>query len=488
MTAEVWDLAVVGAGPAGLAAAAAASAHGLTVTVVDEQPQVGGQIFRRPPAGLTTAPFRWPTGYPWGERLVRAAEAGPSSRVRWLPSTTALGVLRDDDGGPLRLVTSGPTRGGANGARTVRARRLLVATGAFDLPVALPGWTLPGVVAAGAAQGLLKSQGVLAGSRPVLAGSHPLLLLVADQLRAAGADVREVLLARGLPGPREAWGALPAVPGHVGMLAELAAAVVRLRAAGVRVRTRALVTHAHGTERVEAVSVRRVDRGWRPVGPERRVAADSLVLGFGFQPSTELAQQAGCAIRWDSPAGGWVVAHDGSQRTSVPDVLVAGEPAGVRGAEQARAEGHLAGLVAAADLAAPTPVTDRDLARARRAVARATRFSDVVQRMFAPDREGLLALAHHDTLVCRCELVTRGDVEATLDANPTMSMSSAVKLECRTGMGVCQGRYCETSVAGLVARRTGRSMTQVGGYVAQFPVKPTPLGNHRGEVSDPLSS
>lgn len=482
MTAEVWDLAVVGAGPAGLAAAQEASRHGLRVIVVDEQPHVGGQIFRRPPAGLTTRPHRWPTGYPWGEQLVAAAEAdaaAPSPSITWRPSTTALGVLHDDDG-PMRLVVSGPTSAGATGIQHVRMRRLLVATGAFDLPVALPGWTLPGVVAAGAAQGLLKSQGVLVGSRPVLAGSHPLLLLVADQLRAAGADVREVVVARGIPGPRELIRALPAVPGHVAMLAEMGAAVARLRAAGVRIRTRTIVTHAHGTDRVDAVSLRQVGADWRPVGPERRVEADSLVLGFGFQPSIELAEQAGCASRWDSAAGGRVVAHDGSQRTSVPHVLVAGETAGVRGAEQARAEGRLAGLVVATDLAARKP-SDREVARARRAVARASRFSAVVQRMFAPNRAGLLALAQHDTLVCRCELVTRADVEVTLDANPTMSTSSAVKLECRSGMGVCQGRYCETTVAGIVAARTRRSMTQVGGYVAQYPVKPALLGDHRGE-------
>lgn len=478
MSAEVWDLAVVGAGPAGLAAAAAASAHGARVVVVDEQQQVGGQIFRRPAAGFTARPFRWPAAYPWGRGLVGTAESdragldGTPPRVSWRLGTTALGVLHDD--GPLRLLVSGPNRAGVHGARTIRARRLLVATGALDLPVPLPGWTLPGVVAAGAAQGLLKSQGMLVGSRPVLAGSHPLLLLVADQLRRAGADVREVAIARGLPGPRELAAALPAVPGNVASLTELAAAVARLVAAGVKISTRTLVTHAHGDGRVESVTLRAVDAGWRAVGPERRVAADALVLGFGFQPSAELAEQAGCATRWDSAAGGWVVTHDEDQRTSVPEVLVAGEPAGVRGAEQARAEGHLAGLVVARDLGAEVP--GGELERARRAVRRATRFSDVVQRMFAPQRDGLLELVTHDTVVCRCEVITRGEVEATIDANPTMSSTSAVKLECRVGMGVCQGRYCESSVAGLVARRTGLPVEQVGGYVAQFPVKPERLG------------
>ena len=480
MSAEVWDLAVVGAGPAGLAAAQVASAHGLRVVVVDEQRQVGGQIFRRPAPGLTLAPHRWPAGYPWGEGLVRWAErdlTAPEPRVRWRLGTTALGVVHDD--GPVRLLVTGPTRSGLTGTQTLRARRLLLATGAYDLPAPLPGWTLPGVVTAGAAQGLLKSQGVLVGTRPVLAGSHPLLLLVAEQLRAAGAEVQEVAIARGLPTVREALAALPALPGHGRLLVEAARAVLRLRAAGVRVRTRTIVTAAHGEGRVAEVSLRPVGRDWLPVGPERRLAADALVLGYGFLPATELARQAGCGTRWDSAAGGWVVAHDAEQRTTVPEVLVAGEPAGVRGAEQAHAEGVLAGLVVASELGREVP--QRELVRARRDLARAARFSAVVQRMFAPDRAGLLALARPETLVCRCEEVTRATVEETLAANPTMSTTSAVKLECRTGMGMCQGRYCETTVAGLVARATGQDHPEVGGFVAQYPVRPVALGRQGGD-------
>src|SRR5690606_41920773 len=165
------------------------------------------------------------------------------------------------------------------------------------------------------------------------------LLRVADQLRAAGAEIAEVAFARGLPRPQEALAALPAVPGHLRLLTESAAAAARLIAARVPIRTHTIVTAAIGADRVTRVALAPVDRHWRVTGPRRTVAADALVIGYGFAPSTELARQAGCRLRWDSPAGGWVVAHDQRMRTSAAGVYVAGEPTGVAGADQARAQG-----------------------------------------------------------------------------------------------------------------------------------------------------
>lgn len=202
----MYDLVIVGAGPAGLTAAVTAADHGLSVLVVDEQRRPGGQIFRQPPPEFQE-PVRVPGAYRWGRALLRDCEQ--RTDISWRFSTTAYGVLRDDDDPDgLRLALYR-----AEGPELVRARRLLVATGAYDLPVAFPGWTLPGVLTAGGVQTLLKSQRLLAARRLVLAGSHPLLLLVADQLRAAGAEIAEVAFARGLPRPQEALAALPAVPG-----------------------------------------------------------------------------------------------------------------------------------------------------------------------------------------------------------------------------------------------------------------------------------
>lgn len=471
----MYDLAIVGAGPAGMAAAVAAADLGLSVVVFDEQQRVGGQIFRQPPTAFTGATTVFGAGYGWGRELIDRSES--NSQIEWEFGTTVFGLLRDRVDGAIctRVAVTGPL-----GSKAVAARRVIIATGAYDMPVAIPGWTLPGVIMAGAVQSLLKSQKLLSAPRLVLAGSHPLLIVVADQLRKAGADIAEVAFARGLPTMRESLGSLGAVPGHLGLFAETGVAIARLLAAGVKVSTKTIVTAAVGDREVEAVELAKVDSRWNKVGDTRRIQTSALVLGYGFQPSTELARQAGCEMVWDSPKGGWVVAHDALMRTSAPQVYVAGEPTGVAGAEQSRAEGKLASLAVAADLSADGAVglsvsTDGALRGARGELRHAARFSTVVQRLFEPQREALTELATPETLVCRCELVTKGQICDTLEQNPEMSRASAVKLECRSGMGPCQGRYCESSVAALVAAKRMRSVADVGYFSAHLPIKPVPV-------------
>lgn len=466
MAAMSFDVVTVGSGPAGMAGAVAAADAGLDVAVVDEQPRAGGQIFRRPPgefadSGLTAG------SYPWAPGLIADFEQHP--RITRFQPWSALGVLRDDLGGPLRIPIARQDEG-----RTLTADRLLLATGAYDLPVAFPGWTLPGVMTAGGVQGLLKSQRMRAAGPIVVAGSHPLMLIVAAQLVAAGAEVAEVAFARGLPGVREAVAARGAIPGHGRLLAEMAGAIGTLLRARVRISTRTAVSAAVGDGVLDAVDLVGVDRSWRSRGVVRRRPAATLVLGYGFSPSTELARQAGCEVVWDSPRGGWVVGHDEQMATSADRVWIAGEPTGVAGAEQSRAEGRLAGL-AIGQQARPGAVSAEDQAAAQQDLLRARRFSEVVQRMFEPQREGMASWATTDTMVCRCELVTRGRVERTLADNPFIDTANAVKLECRTGMGPCQGRYCELTVGSLVAEARGGTIADGGCFNGRFPVKPAPL-------------
>ncbi|TFI42485.1 FAD-dependent oxidoreductase [Rhodococcus sp. 1R11] len=465
-----YDLAVVGAGPAGMSAALSAADAGLSVLVVDEQLRAGGQIFRRPPIEFSDSVLAPTAGYGWAADLLERFDN--HSGITHMASSTAYGILRDRDEASLSLsiAVAGPTLNGA-----IAVQRILIATGAFDMPVAFPGWTLPGVMTAGAVQSLLKSQHVLASDDLVLAGSHPLLIIVADQLVKKGARVSELAFARSIPAPRELIAARRAIPGHTALLAESSRALVRLVSRGVTVSTKTIVTGAFGDRTVESVELAKVDMQWNASTERRRRAASTLVLGYGFSPSTELARQADCEMVWHSPKGGWVVAHDERMATSAPGIFVAGEPTGVAGAEQSRAEGHLAGLSIARELSAARAPTNATLAQAKSSVTRASRFSTVVQSMFEPQRQALAQLATPETTVCRCELVTCETVQRTLCDNPFISTASAVKLQCRSGMGPCQGRYCEGTVGALVANERRTSPREAGHFTAHLPVKPVPV-------------
>ncbi|MFD4757785.1 FAD-dependent oxidoreductase [Streptomyces sp. NPDC058439] len=468
----MFDLAIIGAGPAGMSAALTAADHGLTVVVIDEQQRAGGQIFRQPPETFTGSVLHPTAGYDWATELIRRFEADPrlTTEFGW----SAIGVLHDDaESDGLCVAINHPE----HGTRVIGARRLLIATGAYDLPVAFPGWTLPGVMTAGGVQTLVKAQKIAPVGDVVLAGAHPLLLLVADLLVRDGVPVREVAFAQSIPTPMDMLRALGALPGHLRMLAETGAILTRLVRKGIRVSPRTIVTAAHGTEHVSRIELARVDRRWKVTGAPRDVTASHLVLGYGFSASTELARQIGCELAFDSPRGGWVVTHDERLRTSVPGVFVAGEPTGVAGADQSRAEGTLAGLGIAASLGRAVPAAA--FAEAERGIHASTRFSAVVQNMFEPVRGALGDLATRETTVCRCELVTRGELDDFLESSPFVSDVNAVKLSCRTGMGPCQGRYCESSVGTVLASAREQTIGLGGRFSAHLPIKPVPVGDLR---------
>ena len=458
------DLAIVGAGPAGMAAAVAVAEAGFSVLVVDEQARAGGQIFRRPPAEWGQRHGRYKP-YTWAKDLIERFEDHP--RIQTAFRSTAFGVLRD--GADVQLAITTP-----EGGRLVAARRLLIATGAHDMPVAFPGWTLPGVMTAGGVQSLLKSQKLLMGQRIVLAGSHPILLVLAEQLLDAGAEIAEIALARGLPRLAEMLGAVPAVPGHAALFSAAFRALRKIIARGIPVSGKTIIDGAEGEAAVTGVRLAGVNHDWARTGGVRKVDADLLVLGYGFNPTTDLARQAGCKMQWQAALGGWVVAHDAGFQTSAAGVFVAGEPTGVAGAERSRAEGHCAGLTIAASLGGKmTPAQHK---AAHRDLAKAQRFARVMQSMFEPRREGLATLSQAaNVTICRCELVTSDQLDTVLGQNPFMSSVRAVKLECRTGMGPCQGRYCEGTVAARVARARASGIGEVGYFTANFPIRPVPL-------------
>jgi thioredoxin reductase len=457
-----YDLLIVGGGPAGLAALAQASAAGLRAALVDERVTLGGQIYKQPGPGFEVRDHAaLGRDHAAGRRLIDAAVATGAP----IMLATSVVAIRGD---AVVLVPDGEP------ARTVHAEQILLAPGAYDRPVAFPGWTLPGVLTAGGMQTLAKSQRVLPGERTVFAGSGPLALAFPAQLHALGAGIALVLEAGPPPRAGDVARLLRAARGNTDLLRDAARYRTRLLRARVPLRYRRIVVRAEGDGRVEAVVHAAVDRDWRPLpGTEERIAADTLCLGYGFASSTDLPRLAGCAFGYDADRGGAVVAVDAWMRTSVPRVFAAGDGTGVEGSYVAQDEGRLAALGAALDAGRITAQAARDAAApARRRLRRRRALRAALGRMHAVGA-GIDALADPATVVCRCEEVTLAQLDEAVSATADVSV---VKGFTRAGMGLCQGRNCQHQVAALIARRHGVPIADVPVATPRSPVRPVPLG------------
>lgn len=447
---EPADLVVVGAGPAGMAAAAGALAGGLRVVLVDAGTTVGGQFWRHPPEHARAA---IPTGdLHHGLREYRAlcetlTAHAAAGRLDLRPAHHVWSAVRRDDGFTVHAVDR--RRAPEETAVVLRAPRLLVATGAYDRQLPFPRWDLPGVLTIGGLQALLKGGGVAAGRRVALGGTGPFLLPVAAGLAARGVEVVVVCEAA----RPSAWlrhpGPLLRNPAKWAEGAGYAAALARHR---VPVRPRTAIVGAEGEDRVTSVRIASLapDGSPRP-GTERRIDVDAVGVGWGFAPQLDLLVPLGCALT-DSADGNAVVAVDDGQRTTVPGLYAAGEVCGIGGAPLAVDEGRLAAESVLADSGTTAAGPGRKrLAAVRARIAR--------QRAFAR----AMALAHpvpaawpvwlsDDTVVCRCEEVTAGTVRGAC-ADGGAHDHRQVKQLTRAGMGWCQGRMCGPAVHCLTARQ-----------------------------------
>ncbi|MDR2997825.1 MAG: FAD-dependent oxidoreductase, partial [Microbacterium sp.] len=355
-------------------------------------------------------------------------------------------------------ILTGPVDDAGRRGETLEADAVVIATGAHDRVLPVPGWTLPGVTSAGAVQAVAKRDGVALGARMVVAGAGPFLLPVAQSAALLGVDVVEVVEAATTGTLVKGWGRRPweltAAAGKAGELGSYAASLLRSR---TPYRLGSAVTRIHGTRAVEAVTVSRIDRDWRPIaGTERIIECDSVALGHGFTPRLEAAIQFGCEITSDR-----FVRVDGQQLTSIPGVHAAGEITGIGGADAALAEGAIAGLAAAgvpgADLRYRAPLAAR---RRMRAFAQRLQTHGI--------RPGWTAWLEDDTIVCRCEAATVASLTEFADAS-----SRGMRLATRAGLGPCQGRTCGRNVEDIVGaasgfdRRPVLSSVRIGELAAQ---------------------
>lgn len=449
---------VIGGGPAGMAAAAAAVREGAQVTLVDAAPLLGGQYWRhgaKDEAPGAPAP-RWHHGWSTFQGLRSSLEqARGAGRLTVLSSTQAWALRPQADGEFVvrtsRLPEAEPGSP-APGTDELRARSVVLAPGAYDRQLPVDGWTLPGVMAAGGLQAFIKVQEASPGQRVLLAGTGPFLLAAAASVLQAGAQVVAVCESADLTGwvPRGASAALVPSKGVEG--AQYAALLARHR---VPYLTRTVITRIEGEDRVRAVQVGRADRRGRalPGAPRRFEDVDVVGLGWGFVPQAELLLQTGAATRMDVD-GSLVGTVDHDQATNLPGLYLAGEITGVTGATGAVAEGEIAGAAAAhhaagaADGAGPFRAPRAAvLARARhRTFAQAMHYAHPVPQHWQ-DR------AADDTLLCRCEEVTMGEAIAARD-DLDLHDARSLKGSTRVAMGLCQGRICGFAASCLAGSGT----------------------------------
>ena len=457
---EQAELVIIGGGPAGLAAAIEARRAGVSVTILEERSSLGGQIYKQFAPGFSVVdPEEAGHEYRDGRQLIDAAERSGAEvrsgavvwgiwdkQVAWVQDETSAGVIE--------------------------AACIILAPGARDRPVAFPGWTLPGVLTAGAAKSLVATQRVLPGRRILMAGSGPLALAFSAQLVEYGANIVEVVEAA--PPPRPADLVRLVASASPSVLADAARYRARLLRQRIPLRHSSIIVRAEGANEVERAVVATVDRHWRVVpGTERALEVDTILLGYGLETSAELSRLCGCRQRYDLDMGGGLPIRDAWMRTSVPGIFAVGDGSGVAGSKNAIEEGRLAGIAAARDLGHLSPNVANDRARGiRRGLRRLERFRRTLARMY-PVGPGIYELATDDTIVCRCEEVTAGDLLALLDEGVTDP--NIVRARNRAGMGRCQGRNCSSHVAAMIARRGGVSIDRVEPLTVRPPVKPIPI-------------
>jgi NADPH-dependent 2,4-dienoyl-CoA reductase/sulfur reductase-like enzyme len=442
---------VIGAGPAGTRAAEVLVGHGLRPIVVDEAPASGGQIYRRQPPGFRrAAKLRYGFEAAKAEAL-HACFDELRARVDYRPDTSVWSIENKV------AFTLGPS-----GVERIRFDALLLCTGGVDRVLPVPGWTLPGAFTLGGAQIALKAQGCAIGKRVVFLGSGPLLYLVAYQYAHAGGTVAAVLDTARL---RDA---LPVMPGLLAGGLTLAKGLWYqnwLRFNGIVMRRGVRPIAAEGGSRLTGL---RYKNAW---GRERHIACDALGFGWGVKPECQLAELADCEMAFDALARQWLPECDADGRASAEGVYLAGDGAGVMGADAAEYRGELAALTLLADSGESTGAARRTYLKTR--LRRLMRFRIALERAL-PYPKGLAAALPDDTIICRCEAVTAGDIRHGQALQP--QEINRAKAYTRLGMGRCQGRMCGIAAAEILAHQKGVPLAEVGRLRGQAPIKPLHIG------------
>jgi len=446
---------VIGTGPAGVRAAQELVSGGLRPTVIDEGAKDGGQIYRRQPDGFTRS---YATLY--GTEAAHAQSLhldfdALKGKIDYLPHTLVWNITP----GTVHFASDAQYR-------TMEFDALIICSGATDRLLPVKGWQLAGTYSLGGAQVALKSQGCAIGARVVFMGTGPLLYLVAAQYVKAGAGVMAVLDTSTFAQRLRALPKLLAIPGA---LKNGIALISVLRRAGVRIYRGVRPMEITGTPEIGVSGVRAASQSGVPVD----IKCDAVALGYHLRPETQLADLAGCEMRFDEAAQQWLVAIDDEGRSSIDGIYIAGDGARVRGANAAECSGRIAALAVLKAAGMQPEGMAESMSKHKTELARFSRFANGLRVAF-PWPSRLVASMPDETIVCRCEAVTAGELRRVVRETGAKEANRA-KAFSRVGMGRCQGRYCAHAGAEVIAAAASVPLSSVGRLRGQAPVKPLPM-------------
>ncbi|CVI63521.1 FAD-dependent oxidoreductase (plasmid) [Agrobacterium leguminum] len=470
------DTLVVGGGPAGIAAATALAVAGVDTLLIDERHQLGGQYFKQPAEPFTINVANLDRQFRSGrEKIARLMALGPGVML----GTTLWGTFSGN-----RVAVSSASK-----TTIITYKRLIIATGAYERSIPISGWTLPGSMTTGAVQTLLRSSQIVPGKRFFVTGNGPLNLQVAYELVKAGARVVGVAEAGHPISPRSVFDVAALARYAPDLAVDGLRYLSLLTAKGVPIHFGQAVVAAEGNDRVERVHLAKIDENGKPHADVKVVSTDILCAGYGFNPSNEIARALGCEHTFDHDRSVLVPVRDDSFRSSLSDVWIVGDCAGLGGARAAMASGAIAGIAAARGATGQVGHAESELRAERTKYVRATRFQERLWRAYHAPALGT-KLAGDQTLICRCESVSLGDLEQACRSG--VQTIGAVKRLTRAGMGPCQGRFCSHNVAQMVHERTGAPITEFSLFAPRLPFKPQPisafeaLANRRDDPLYPL--
>jgi NADPH-dependent 2,4-dienoyl-CoA reductase/sulfur reductase-like enzyme len=446
---DSYDVVIIGAGPAGLAAAATAAEAGLSTLLLDENAGPGGQVWRAIASTPVTERDRLGADYWAGADLVDAVR---SSSAEIIQRATVWSLDRNLEVG----VSVGGT------SSLVKARRVILATGALERPFPIPGWTLPGVMTAGAAQTMLKSSGLVPDGQTVIAGQGPLLWLLAAQILRLGGRIDRIL------DTTERRNYLAALPHAFAFVTS----PYFSKGLAMMQEVRAKVPVVTGVSELAAAGDGQLATVSYAVGSRREtIPADLLLLHQGVVPNVNLAMAAGVEHRWDDLQLCWSPVLDRDGNTLVEGIAIAGDGAGIGGAGAAVVRGRIAARAAVEALAPAAAAKLAPMSTFRASLAQAERGRAFLDTLFRPARQ--FRVPSGDTIVCRCEEVSAKDILDAVAIGATGP--NQLKAYRRTGMGPCQGRLCGLTVTELMAQVRGKTPQEIGYYRLRAPVKPITL-------------